>query len=106
MAYINTGYARNKTLTVTKGLYSQKYDLCTGFTPVGAEKPYPSISDEGLATLSDEAYERRLLDFIQYVYSLEAGLQTDCPDMTVGSVVYDTVLCPLSSTDSSSQEEK
>lgn len=106
MAYINTGYARNKTLTVTKGLYSQEYDLCTGFTPVGAEKPYPSISDEGLATLSDEAYERRLLDFIQYVYSLEAGLQTDCPDMTVGSVVYDTVLCPLSTSGSSQHEEE
>ena len=47
------------------------------------------------ASLSDGEYEARLSDFCNYVYSEEDGLQTDCPDLTVGSVVYDPVSCPL-----------
>lgn len=104
MAYINTGYARNTSLTVTKGSYSQSYDIRTGFTYGGTT--YPSLSNDGFAQLSDGDYERRRADFIAYVYSLEPGLQTDCPDLTQGSVEYDTVLCPLSSPGSSSQEEE
>ena len=97
MAYINTGYARKKTLVITKGLQSSSYDIRTGFTFNGTT--YPSLNDDGFAQLSDEDYERRLADFIDYVYSLVDGLQTDCPDMTVGSVEYDTTLCPLTSQD-------
>ena len=104
MAYINTGYARNKTLTVTKGTYSQRYDICTGFTWSG--RTYASLSDEGFAQLSDADYEQRRAAFIAYVYSLEDGLQTDCPDLTQGSVEYDTVLCPLPNQGSLSQEEE
>ena len=85
-----------KTLTVTKGSYSHSYDLCAGFTPPGAERALPSISDDGFAQLTDGAYEIRRSQFISYVYSLEDGLQNDCPDMTAGSVEYNTVLCPLS----------
>lgn len=104
MAYINTGYARNASLTVTRGAYSQTYDIRTGFTYDGTT--YRSLSNDGFAQLSDGDYERRRADFIAYVYSLEPGLQTDCPDLTQGSVEYDTVLCPLSSLGSSSQEEE
>lgn len=104
MAYINTGYARNASLTVTRGSYSQSYDIRAGFTYGGTT--YPSLSNDGFAQLSDADYERRRAYFISYVYSLEAGLQTDCPDLTQGSVEYDTVLCPLSSTGSSSQEKE
>lgn len=104
MAYINTGYARNTSLTVTKGSYSQSYDIRTGFTYGGTT--YQSLSNDGFAQLSDGDYERRRAYFIAYVYSLEPGLQTDCPDLTQGSVEYDTVLCPLSSPGSSSQEEE
>ncbi len=104
MAYINTGYARNASLTVTKGSYSQSYDIRTGFTYDGTT--YASLSNDGFAQLSDEDYELRRAAFISYVYSLEPGLQTDCPDMTQGSVEYDTVLCPLPSPSSSSQEEE
>lgn len=104
MAYINTGYARNASLTVTRGSYSQSYDIRAGFTYGGTT--YPSLSNDAFAQLSDGDYERRRADFIAYVYSLEPGLQTDCPDLTQGSVEYDTVLCPLSSPGSSSQEEE
>ncbi|WP_373726420.1 hypothetical protein [Bacteroides heparinolyticus] len=93
MAYINTGYARNKILTVTKGGYSQDYNLCAGFVWDGAT--YLSLSDDGFARLSDSDYERRREAFISYVYSLEADLQANCPDMTIGSVEYNTTLCPL-----------
>lgn len=104
MAYINTGYARYKLLTVSRGSYSQTYDLCAGFTYDGTT--YASLSNDGFAQLSDADYERRRTDFISYVYSLEAGLQTDCPDMTQGSVEYDTVLCPLSNSGSSASQDE
>lgn len=102
--YTNTGYARYKTLTVSKGTYTQAYDLCAGFTFGGIT--YLSLSDDGFARLSDSDYEQRRDAFINYVCSLEEGLATDCPDMAEGSVEYDTVLCPLSSPGSSSQEEE
>lgn len=104
MAYINTGYARNTSLTVTKGSYSQSYDIRAGFTYGGTT--YPSLSNDGFAQLSDGDYERRRADFISYVYSLEPGLQTDCPDLTQGSVEYDTVLCPLTQVGGQQQEEE
>lgn len=93
MAYHNTGYARRKKLTVTKGDYSHEYNICTGFTY--NNKVYPSLSDEEFARLTDGEYQARLTDFCNYVYGEEDGLQTDCPDLTVGSVVYDPVSCPL-----------
>ena len=94
MAYVNNGYARNKTLTVTKGSYSHDYDLCAGFTAPGG-KVYPSLSDTGFARLSDGEHGTRLADFLEYVRSLEDGLETDCPHMDIGSVTYDTDQCPL-----------
>ncbi|MBR1514196.1 MAG: hypothetical protein IJ622_07900 [Bacteroidales bacterium] len=104
MAYINTGYARCATLTVTKGDYLHSYDMRSGFIYGGTT--YASLSNDGFAQLSDRDYERRRADFISYVYSLEPGLQTDCPDMTQGSVEYDTVLCPLSQLGNQSNEEE
>ena len=104
MAYINTGYARYAILTVTKGAYSQLYDMRSGFIYGGTT--YPSLSDDGFAQLSDGDYERRRADFIAYVYSEEPGLQDDCPDMTQGSVEYDTELCKLPNMGGSSQEEE
>lgn len=106
MAYINTGYARYAKLTITKGDYTShpRYDLRSGFTY--GNTIYPSLSDDGFAQLSDGDYERRRADFIAYVYSEEPGLQDDCPDMTQGSVEYDTELCKLPNLGGSSQEEE
>ncbi len=102
MAYVNTGYARKKTLTVTKGTYSKSYDLCAGFIWDGMT--HLSLSDDGFARLSDDEYYRRIEHFISYVYSLEEGLQSDCPDIMVGSVEYDTALCPLPGQDQGHKE--
>lgn len=102
--YTNTGYARYKTLTVTKGTYTQDYDMCAGFTIHGTT--HLSLSDDGFAQLSDADYEQRLADFIDYVYSLEEGLATDCPDMADGSVEYNTTTCPISNPSDPSSEER
>ncbi len=91
--YINTGYARNKKLTVTKGSYSQTYDLCAAFEANG--NSYPAITDNEFALLPEEAWKIRLDDFCQYVYSLEPGLENDIPNLKDGSAEYDTVLCPI-----------
>ena len=93
MAYYNTGYARRKILTVTKGDYNQQYNICSGFIDDG--KTYPALSDDEFARLTDAEYNARLAAFCNYVYGQEDGLQADCPDLTQGSIVYDPVSCPL-----------
>lgn len=104
MAYQNTGYARNKTITVTKGDYSQSYNITDSFTATGG-KSYPALSNDAFARLSPGEYEQRRSDFIAYVYMLEEGLQTDCPDLTTGSVVYDPVSCPIPQNDNDNDNE-
>lgn len=93
MAYVNTGYTRRKKLTVTKGSYTKSYYIANGFSYNGTV--YYSLSDDGFARLTNAEYDARLRAFISYVYLQENGLQTDCPDMTLGSTNYDTVMCPL-----------
>ena len=95
MAYHNTGYARRKILTVAKGDYKQQYNICSGFTDPSNSDEFSALSDEAFARLTDAEYEARRAAFIRYVYDLEDGLQTDCPDLTQGSIVYDPVSCPL-----------
>lgn len=94
MSYQNTGYARNKILTVTKGDYSQSYNICDAFAAPGG-KAYSQLSNSEFAKLSSAEYEQRRTDFIAYVYSMEDGLQSDCPNLVNGSVVYDPVSCPI-----------
>ncbi|WP_373828811.1 hypothetical protein [Bacteroides heparinolyticus] len=93
MSYVNTGWARRKTLTVTKGAYTKSYAITSGFIYAGTV--YQSITNDAFAKMTDSEYDTRLMAFISYVYSKENGLQSDCPDMTMGSVVYNTSLCPL-----------
>ena len=95
MAYINNGYARNTVLTVAKGDYSQDYNLLDAFEVPGGNT-YDKITAEDFSLITDEKYEQRRDDFILYVYAQEKGLEDDCPDMTIGSVEYDTIVCPLS----------
>lgn len=92
-SYTNTGYARGSSLLITRGNYSHTYDLLASFTYGGTT--YPTLSGTDFARLSDNDYGTRRDAFIAYVYSLEHGLQADCPDMTVGSVEYNTTMCPL-----------
>ena len=95
MAYHNTGYARNKILTVTKGDYTHSYDLCDAFTALD-DTAYPALTDTEFARLTDGQFEKRRQDFIDKVYSLEEGLQTDCPDLTTGSIEWNPKQCPVS----------
>lgn len=93
MSYTNTGFARNKSLTVTNGNYSHTYNITDGFTHSG--KTYQSLSNQEFAQLAQDEYEKRLQDFIDYVCSLEPGLATDCPEMISGAQFQSTILCPL-----------
>jgi len=95
MAYQNTGYARNITLTITKGLYEQSYDITSSFTDPSNSAEYEALTTQNFQRLSDEDYQIRLHAFIRYVYSLENGLQADCPDLTQGSVEYNPTMCPV-----------
>lgn len=95
MAYQNTGYARNTKLTVTKGDYSQDYDITERFTDPSNATDYDSLTPQAFQRLTEAEYQIRLQAFIRYVYSLEDGLQNDCPDLTAGSVVWNPTMCPV-----------
>jgi hypothetical protein len=95
MSYQNTGYTRKKVLTVTKGDHTANYDITVSFTPPGG-KTYGELTTAEFGQLTDTQYQTRLAAFCQYVYSLEDGLQADCPDLTLGSTGHNTNLCPLS----------
>ena len=75
MAYQNTGYARNKTLTVTKGEYEQSYTITDGFTDPSNSEEYEALTNQAFQRLNETEYQIRLQAFIRYVYSLEDGLQ-------------------------------
>ena len=93
MAYQNTGYARNTTLTVTKGDYIQSYNILAAFTDPADDTEYAALDTEGFQRLSDPDYELRLQAFCRRVYGEEEGLEADCPDLTRGSVEYDPDHC-------------
>lgn len=93
MSYVNNGYSRRRYLTITKGSYTKQYDFLSSFVDNGTN--YGSISITTLKYMNDADYETRLRAFARYVYSQESGLQDDCPDISIGSSVYNTTLCPL-----------
>ena len=95
MAYQNTGYARNRTLTVSKGSYEQSYNITDSFTDPSNSEEYEALTNQAFQRLTEEDYQIRLQAFIRYVYSLENGLQADCPDLTAGSVEYNPTMCPV-----------
>lgn len=98
MAYSNTGYARCKNLVITKGGASTSYSITAKFTY--SSTVYPALTDDEFARLSDSDYNRRRSAFISYIYSRHDGLQNDCPDLTLGSLEYNTTLCPIKITES------
>lgn len=95
MAYQNTGYARNTVLTVTKGDYTSSYNILSAFTDPSNAGEYEALTPQAFQRLTEEEYQIRLQAFIRHVYSLEDGLQADCPDLTPGSVEYNTNMCPI-----------
>ena len=99
MAYQNTGYARNTVLTVTKGEHEQSYDITNSFTDPSNSAEFEALTIQAFQRLSDEEYKLRLEAFIRHVYSLEDGLQADCPDLTQGSVEYNPTMCPIPAPD-------
>lgn len=93
MAYVNNGWTRKKKLTLTKGTYTRTYVFTNKFVHAG--KTYQQISDTVFQQMPEADYEIRRAAFIAYVYSLEAGLESDCPDMTIGSTESNPFMCPI-----------
>lgn len=93
MAYENTGYARKKTITITKGSTVNTYQITEEFS---YNSRFTALTDDEFAKLSNSDYETRREEFINYLYGLHSGLQTDCPDLTINSVELNTISCPLS----------
>lgn len=91
--YSNTGYARMKNLTITRGSDSSTYSFLAQFSYNGTT--YQSITDEQLQKMTRPTYLNRLQSFVYYIYSINDGLQTDCPDMTQGAELYNVDWCPL-----------
>lgn len=98
MANQNTGFARMKKLTVTKGEYSQDYYITAAFHNPHDDTDIPAITDEAFALLDDADYNARLDAFIHYVCYTEEGLGDECPGIANGAVVWDPVTCPVTVT--------
>lgn len=97
MAYHNTGYARNTVLTVTKGDNPPlNFNITGSFTDPSNASEYEALTTQAFQRLTEEEYQIRLQAFIRHVYAEVEGLQTDCPDLTLGSVDYNPLMCPLS----------
>lgn len=96
MSYYNTGQARNKTLTVTKGETPHTYDLCAAF-PDPQDPEWPALTDDEFRRLSSEEFDARLAAFCEHVYSLpeNEGLRADCPNLAQGCVIWSSIMCPL-----------
>lgn len=91
--YVNDGKARMTTLTIYRGSDSSVYNFLQSFIYDGFT--YPQITTTDLEMMSDINYQNRLNAFVNYVYSLHSGLDTDCPNLKNGAETYNTILCPL-----------
>lgn len=99
--YLNTGKARNTTLTISKGSMSYNYNIMNSFADPKNKTLYPALNDPdantALARLSENDYKNRLQAFIRYVYSQNPGLQEDCPNLELGAT-FMTSACPVGET--------
>jgi len=91
--YSNNGYARMKTLTISRGEDSSIYSFVSQF--VYNSTTYPSLTDEQLQKMDRTSYIDRLRSFVNYIYSINEGLQSDCPYMAQGAEIYNTDWCPI-----------
>lgn len=96
MAYQNTGFARNTTLTITKGDTTlPPYSILAAFTDPSNSAEFEALTTQDFQRLTEAEYQLRLQAFIRHVYFDVDGLQDDCPDLTRGSVIYDPDHCPV-----------
>ena len=97
MAYLTNGFARNRKLTVSKGNDSHDFYITDGFTDPSNATDYAALTTSEFQRLPEAEYQIRLQAFIRHVYAQPGleGLQTDCPDLTQGSVVWNPTMCPV-----------
>lgn len=96
MAYKYSGYARCKCLQLLRGNAGRPFYITNEFT--FDNNVYPQLTDEEFARMSDIDYSNRLIAFVNFIYSNHSGLENECPDLTLGSVVKDVTLCPINIT--------
>lgn len=96
MAYKYSGYARCKCLQLLRGNAGKPFYITDEFT--FDNEVYPRLTDEEFARMSDIDYSKRLNAFVKFVYSKNVGLEDECPDLTLGSIVKDVTLCPINIT--------
>lgn len=96
MAYQNTGYARNRKITITKGDDTPRdFYITDAFADPADSTPYEALSTEAFQRLPEAEYQIRLQAFARRLYADIDGLQNDCPDLTLGSVEWNPSSCPV-----------
>lgn len=95
MAYKNNGYARGKIITITFGIQNYTYNVTDSFEDPVNHIRYEALTDTQFARLSSREYELRRNAFVNYIYSLHEGLEEECPDLTLGSLIHDPISCPI-----------
>jgi len=97
MAFINNGYKRFKTLTVTVKLngVQQSVNVLPFMSTFTQGITYPVVTADELAKMSTSDYNTRATAYAAYV---QANYQSQYPGLTVsadGSRIYDDVSCPI-----------
>ena len=97
MAFINNGYKRFKTLTVTVKLngVQQSVNVLPFMATFTQGVTYPVVTADELAKMSTADYNARAIAYAAYV---EANYQSQYPGLIVsadGSRVYYATACPI-----------
>lgn len=94
MAYINTGNARMKTITVTKRnsngdiILQESRNITMQFVdPNYPEIVYQQLTDLEFSRLSYQNYSVRLTAFRNYLFGQFSGLQQQVPNTNVGAYI-------------------
>lgn len=91
-SYTYTGYARNTTLTISRGDDTPvQYSILDAIP--GTD--HTALTALEFSLLDEAQFRERLQAFIARVCSLHPGLADDCPDIEEGAVVYDPTHCTL-----------
>ena len=97
MAFINNGYKRFKTLTVTVKLngVQQSVNVLPFMSTFTHGVTYPAVTADELSKMSTADYYTRATAYAAYV---QANYQSQYPGLIVsadGSRVYDATACPI-----------
>ena len=99
--YVQTGEGRRTILQVSKtdadgnnvSGYPVQYNILSAFTDPVSSINYAAITSTDYARLTSTQFNARLEAFVNYVKSLNAGIENDIASLSSGCYVAESPLC-------------